>query len=140
MSNVKLELKRVFPAKVSEVFEAWTQPAVLQQWFAPGEMSAAVDADVRAGGSYRIVMRRPDGQVHTVTGVYKELVQNEKLVFTWGWEGEQRHESQVTVMLVDRGGETELTLLHELLASEESKAQHAHGWEGCLDKLAARWR
>ena len=45
-----------------------------------------VAADARVGGRYRIEMRRPSGEAHDVGGVYREIVPNEKLVFTWAWD------------------------------------------------------
>ncbi|WP_373046881.1 SRPBCC domain-containing protein [Vulgatibacter sp.] len=130
-----LEMRRVLPAAPEVVFAAWTMPERMQQWFAPGAMSAAVEVDLRVGGSYRIEMRDPDGSVHATHGTWREIVPNRRLVFTWGWEGPDRHESLVTVELFDRGGSTELLLRHERLASAESRSQHEQGWLGCLEKL-----
>jgi len=138
MTTAKLELKRVVPAPAEQVFEAWTKPAVMGRWLAPGPMTCDAQADVRVGGSYRLAMTQPDGTQHVVSGTYREIVPNQKLTFTWSWS-EDPHVSQVTVSLRALGGETELTLLHEQLASEESKARHDEGWVGCLDKLRKLW-
>jgi uncharacterized protein YndB with AHSA1/START domain len=105
----------------------------------PGEIVAVrVDADARVGGRYRIEMRRPSGEGHNVAGVYREIVPNEKLVFTWSWDpapGEEPHESLVTVLLKPDEGGTLLTVIHERLFDEESRAGHEGGWNGALDKL-----
>ena len=60
------------------------------------------EADARVGGRYRIVMRTSDGEEHDVSGVYREVVPNEKLVFTWAWRSTPERESLVTVMLKRR--------------------------------------
>jgi uncharacterized protein YndB with AHSA1/START domain len=105
----------------------------------PGEIVAVrVDADARVGGRYRIEMLRPSGEAHNVGGVYREIVPNEKLVFTWSWDpapGDEPHESLVTVLLKPDEGGTLLTVIHEQLFDEESRAGHEGGWNGALDKL-----
>ncbi len=91
---------------------------------------------MRVGGRYRIVMRSPDGEQHDVSGVYREVVPNEKLVFTWAWRSTPERESLVTVVLRSAGGGTELTLTHEQFFDEEARDKHRHGWDGCLARLA----
>ena len=56
----------------------------VKRWMGPGEIKALrVDSDPRIGGRFRWVMRAPDGEEHDVSGVYREVIPNEKLVFTW---------------------------------------------------------
>ncbi len=57
------------------------------------------ETDARVGGLNRIVARSPDGEQHEVSGTYREVVPNEKLVFTWAWRSTPERESQVTVLL-----------------------------------------
>ena len=63
-------------------------------------------------------MRAPDGEEHDVSGVYREVVANEKLVFTWAWKSSagRRDESLVTVLFKPDGDGTLLTLTHEQFA------------------------
>ena len=69
------------------------------------------ETDARVGGRYRIVMRAPDGEEHDVErDVYREVVPNEKLVFTWAWQSTPERESLVTVELKPDGDGTLLTL------------------------------
>jgi uncharacterized protein YndB with AHSA1/START domain len=96
------------------------------------------ESDARVGGRYRFVMRSPDGAKHAVGGVYREVVANEKLVFTWAWDaapGDEAYESLVTVLFKPDGDGTLLTLTHEQLFDEESRVGHGKGWNGALDKL-----
>ena len=67
-----------------------------------GAKSLRAEADVRVGGRYRIVVRTPDGEEHDVSGVYREVVPNEKLVFTWAWRSTPERESLVTIALKAR--------------------------------------
>ena len=89
----------------------------------------------RVGGRYRVEMRSPDGKDHDVGGVYREVVANEKLVFTWAWKSTPELESVVTVLLKADGDGTLLTLTHEQFADEDARDRHQHGWNGALDKL-----
>ena len=106
---------------------------------APGEMTVALaETDPRVGGRFRVVMRNPSGEEHDVGGVYREVVANEKLVFTWAWKAtppDEPYESLVTVLFKPEGGGTLLTVLHEHLFDEESRDGHEHGWVGALEKL-----
>lgn len=109
----------------------------MKRWFAPDDAFSVpvAEADVRVGGRYRIVMRAPDGEEHHVSGVYREVVPNEKLVFTWAWRSTPERESLVTVTLRAVGAGTELTLTHEQFFDEEARDKHGQGWNGCLARL-----
>jgi uncharacterized protein YndB with AHSA1/START domain len=102
------------------------------------------EVDLRVGGTYRIQMKAPDGELHTVGGVYREVAAPEKLVFTWAWEAgggcgdsenEQPAETLVTVEFREKGQSTEVILTHELFPNTESRDKHDEGWSGCLARL-----
>ena len=133
-----LTLKRRIKAAPAKVYAAWTDPQKITSWFGPagGQMLRA-EADVRVGGRYRLVMRTPDGEEHDVSGVYREIVRDEKLVFTWAWRTTPERESLVTVALRPDGDGTLLTLLHEQFFDEPARDRHQVGWTGALDKLVA---
>ena len=80
-------------------------------------------------------MRTADGEEHDVGGEYREVVANEKLVFTWAWRSTPERESLVTVLLKGDGDGTLLTLLHEQFFDEAARDRHRFGWTGSLDKL-----
>lgn len=131
-----LTLKRRLDAPPATVFSAWTEPEKLAQWMGPeGVEVTHAEADLRVGGRYRIVMRSPDGEDHEVSGEYREIVPDEKLVFTWAWASTPERESLVTICLKPDGAGTLLTLLHERFADEEARDHHKSGWTGALDKL-----
>ena len=131
-----LTLKRRLQAPPTKVFAAWTDAEKVKRWFAPGEATIIrAESDARVGGRYRFVMRAPDGEEHDVSGVYRDVVANEKLVFTWAWKSTPERESVVTVLLQPDGDGTMLTLTHEQFADEDARDRHQHGWNGSLDKL-----
>ncbi len=133
---LSLDVSKTIAAPRARVFAAWIDPALVKLWFAPGDMTVGdVSVDAKVGGSYRIVMQGKEG-TPTAIGEYKEIVSNEKLVFTWGWEGDPSQPTLVTVTFHDEGKGTRVDLKHERLSTEKSRDSHRHGWIGCLDNLA----
>ncbi len=131
-----IKVVRQFQAPPARVWQAWVSAEALKQWMGPGPVVCLeAQADVRVGGSYRILMQSPDGEHHDVGGTYREIQPNRKLVFSWAWKSTPEHESLVTVELraIDTG--TEMTLTHEAFRDEAARDHHAQGWEGCLAKL-----
>ena len=131
-----LTIKRRLNAPPAKVFAAWTDPEKVKGWMGPGEMKALhAECDLRVGGRYRWVMRAPSGEEHDVGGVYREVVPNQKLVFTWAWKTMPERESLVTVLLKPDGDGTLLTLTHEQFFDEDARDRHHGGWNGALDKM-----
>ena len=130
-----LTIKRRFKATPAQVFKAWTEPAQLAQWMGGPEITAVeAKADVRVGGRYQIRMTKADDE-HNVSGVYREVVPNEKLVFTWAWRTMPERESLVTVHLKADGDHTIMTFTHEQFFDEAARDRHEHGWTGSFGKL-----
>ena len=131
-----LTLKRRLKAAPAAVYAAWTEPEKIAKWFGPEQIETLrAQADARVGGGFRIVMRSPDGEEHDVSGIYREVVPNEKLVFTWAWRSTPERESLVTVLIKPDGSGSLLTLIHEHFFDETARDHHREGWTGCLDKL-----
>ena len=93
------------------------------------------EPDVRVGGRIAVVRAWTDSEYHEVGGVYREVVPNQKLVFTWAWRTTPERESLVTITLKPDGDGTLLTLIHEQFFDEAARDRHQHGWTGTLDKL-----
>lgn len=145
-STTTLQISRTFQANREKIFKAWTTADALKEWFGPTDDFSVplAEVDLRVGGKYRIQMKAPDGEMHTVGGVYREVVAPEKLVFTWAWEAgggcgdsknEQPVETLVTVEFREKGQTTEVLLTHELFPNAESRDKHNEGWSGCLTRL-----
>jgi uncharacterized protein YndB with AHSA1/START domain len=102
----------------------------------PGEIKTVrAEADLRVGGQYRIVMLTPAGEEHDVGGIYREVVPNEKLVYSWAWKSMPERESLVTVTFKGEGSGTLLTITHEQFFDETARDSHQGGWNGALVKL-----
>jgi uncharacterized protein YndB with AHSA1/START domain len=133
-----LTLKRRLNAPAAKVFSAWTDPEKIRRWFGPREAEVLrAESDPRVGGRYRILARTSDGEEHDVSGMFREVVPNEKLVFTWAWRSTPERESLVTVELRPDGGGTLLTLTHEQFFDEAARDRHQHGWTATLERLDA---
>ena len=132
-----LQVKTIVKASKQRVFAAWSQSEILQKWFAPGEMTVAhAEVDFRIGGQYLIRMQRDTGEQPTVCGRYQEIISDERLVFTWKWQGSEEEETLVTVELSELANGTEVCVTHEKLANTELLERHRYGWQGCLHKLS----
>ncbi|HXA46597.1 MAG TPA: SRPBCC domain-containing protein [Burkholderiaceae bacterium] len=132
----ELTLNKRCNAPVARVFAAWSTAEMLKRWFGPGTVGVAeAQVDFRVGGVYRIVMRHDDGRTHIVNGAYRQIVANERLCFSWQWEGSEAV-TEVELTFRAAGQQTDLTLLHREFPTVESRDQHNEGWQGCLVKLA----
>ena len=138
-----LRLSRRFAAPPERVFDAWTNPSVLREWWAAAADWEGADAevDLRPGGRYRLAMRdTTSGAVHAVTGEYTEVVRPQRLAYTWTWEDEQpeMRGSEGSLVVVDFVAEEHGTLVlvtHSGFADERIRDMHATGWTACLDNL-----
>ena len=143
MANTKtqerpsLSIVRKLDAAPAKVWRAITEPEFLKRWMAPGDdfKIPVAEVELRVGGHYHIIMHSPDGQVHDVSGSYREIVPNRKLVYTWAWKTTPDRQSVVTIALRASGTGTELTLRHEEFADAEARDHHQMGWNGCLARL-----
>lgn len=135
---LSLRLTRLIRADREAVFRAWTEPAVMREWFCPeGGTVEAAESDLKVGGRYRITMRMPD-RISVATGVYREIDPPRRLVFTWRWEegeGPKEGETLVTVELAERGEDTLLELIHEGFATADARDGHEQGWSSALNRL-----
>jgi uncharacterized protein YndB with AHSA1/START domain len=139
----KVELREVIDVPPPQVFDAWTRPDRMAHWIAPGD-AAVLDSsvDLRVGGRYRIRMRgEMNGNRYDVAvgGIYRDIVPNERLCFTWAYEDAEHHKSvgdslvTVTLRAVPHG--TEILLVHEKILTRERREGHLWGWTDCLKKL-----
>jgi uncharacterized protein YndB with AHSA1/START domain len=145
-SERELVVTRTFHGPARIVFEAWTKPELLKQWWAPksfGVSFISCEADVRAGGTYRFVFGHPASeQPMEFFGRYIDVTPHSRLVWT-NDEGDEDG-PVTTVTFEERGGET-LVVIHELYPSkkalDDAMASGSISWSGeqfeQLDQLLA---
>ena len=144
--NRELVLDRVIEAPRAAVWRCWTEPDLLVQWFTPAQWTTkSADMDVRAGGRFNTVMQDPDGNTHPNTGIYLEIVDGEKIVFTdavnEGYEPSENPFMVGTLTFADEGDATRYRAVVRHF-SEESKTRHEEmgfhaGWNAAADQLEA---
>ena len=137
-SRPSLTLKRRIDAGSEKIYAAWTDAEKIARWFGPSQVkdgTVRAEIDLRVGGRYRISFESADGEYHQVGGVYREIVPNQLLVFSWAWHTTPERESQLTISLKPDGGATLLTLRQEALFDEAARSGHERGWTESLDKL-----
>jgi uncharacterized protein YndB with AHSA1/START domain len=136
-----LGITRIFDAPRHLVFKAWTEPGHLVHWWGPrGFTSTILVNDVRPGGTYRVHMRGPEGDDHWSQGVYREVVEPERLVMAGAWtdaDGKPTSpETLLTVTFEEQQGKTKLTLHQAVFESVTVRDEHRGGWTSSLDRLA----
>ena len=134
-----LKLSRQLNASPQTVFDYFTQPEHLSEWFAPDpSMTTEIRRlDLTVGGQFELAMINPaNEESYVLTGEYREIEPGSRLVYTWHWKSEPGDEvSQVTLSFKDHAGGTLLELCHERFATEESRDKHGQGWAACLSRL-----
>jgi uncharacterized protein YndB with AHSA1/START domain len=125
-SEREIAFVRVFERPRHLLFEAWTKPEHVRQWWGcDGSCLTVCDIDLRVGGAWRIVMRMPDGSDHPFRGVYREIVPNERLVYSECYDVPQIESPEwlTTVIFEDFEGGSHLT--HSILhSSREARDGH----------------
>jgi len=139
--ELALEIERVFNAPRSLVYAAWTDPVHATKWAPHGMKIIHTEAELRPGGKIRVGMRHVNGAEHWESGVYREVVANERLVFTHAWEddeGNRGPETLVRVEFEDAGpGRTRMFFRQTGFSSIASRDGHRQGWSESFDDLAA---
>ena len=147
--NLSLEITRVIAAPIQRVFDAFTRPEVIRQWFGPpATVVPSVESNLTEGGAYAIHMQGtlPDSEAQfpfqsinskaAVHGTYTRVSPFDLLQFTWIADWAPGETSLVTLHFRELDGGTELRLIQDRFASENSRDAHNHGWSAPLDKLA----
>ncbi len=146
-----LVISRIIDAPVELVWKAWTEPERLMRWWGPKDFtSPSCKLDLRVGGKYLFCMRDPDGKDYWSTGVFREIVPQQRLSFTdsfadpqgnvvpasyYGFDAPFPEELLVTVTFEDLGGKTQLTMKHTGFPDAENKDMAGLGWNQSFDKL-----
>jgi uncharacterized protein YndB with AHSA1/START domain len=135
-----LVLHRRSPVTPEKVWRAWTDPQAIAKWWGPGGQDpvSLAELDLRVGGRFRIVFGGPTGTQHECAGVYKEVVPDRKLVFTWCWPNTTPERvSLVTILLRGEGGGTDMEFRHEQFFDQAACDGHRRGWTETFAKLEA---
>ncbi len=126
-------ITREFDAPRELVFQAWTDPKHLAQWWGPkGFTNPVCEWDVRPGGKIYDVMRAPNGDRYPMGGEFREIVPPEKLVFACGAldeNGDLLFEFLHTVTFTGRKGKTKLTMHSRVTMTTAGANRYIGGFE-----------
>jgi uncharacterized protein YndB with AHSA1/START domain len=136
----EITITRVFPVPRELVWKAWTEPDQLAEWWGPQGWTTPLDSitmDVRPGGTFRMTGVSEDGTEMPQEGVYREVVEPERLVLEEPGAGNW-HEGAVSALtFTDLGdGRTEVTLRATINTTDEMRVHAEAGMAGSLDRLA----
>jgi uncharacterized protein YndB with AHSA1/START domain len=126
----QLEREIVVDATPATVFPFLSQREQLLSW-----IGTDADIDAKPGGTFKVLV----GGKHPSLGEFVEVVPDQKVVFTFGWD-EPGHpipagSTRIEISLIPEGEKTRVRLVHSGLPVD-AVADHAHGWEHYLDRLA----
>lgn len=141
----ELVISRIIDAPRERIFHAWTTR--FKEWWGPHGMTTPfVEMDLRTGGVFRTLMRAPDGSEYPTKGIFLEVVENERIVFTDaygpGWQpSPELFFTAVTTFDALPGNRTRYTAraLHWTVENRQAHEEMGfyHGWGESIDRLAA---
>ena len=150
--KAELTITRIFDVPRNLVWKAWSEPERLMRWWGPKNFTAPVcRIDFRVGGVYLCCMRSSEGQDFWSTGVYREIIPNERIVCTdsfadekgavvpashYGMASDFPLEMLVKVTFEDYEGKTKMTLHHIGIPAGQMSELTTAGWNESFDKLA----
>ena len=112
VGDLKIEMTREFSAPKHLVFLAHTSCEHMKRWWGPRRMEIVeCSIDFRVGGKWRIVQRDPEGNVYAFRGEYREIVPNERITWTFEYEGMPGSIAVETMTLTEKDGRTTLKAL-----------------------------
>jgi len=142
----ELVITRTFNAPRALVWQAWTDPEHIMQWWGPkGFNNSSCAMELRVGGSFHLNMCAPDGNTYPCKGIFREIVEPERIVYDS--EADESHpcgaglppRSVVTVRFIEQGNKTQMTLHTHFENSARKDAANQAGysssWGECLIRL-----
>ena len=118
------------------VWKAWTDPEWIARWVGsdPNGSVRHVNTDVRPGSTFEFAFTDSDGTQHTARGIYREVIPNRKLSFSWRWASEAGIETSIVVELEQDGRSTSMRFEHAGL-THASPHDYAFGWRSTFEKM-----
>ncbi len=143
--GMEVKFTRVFDAPRKLVFQVWTDPKHVAQWWGPhGFTNPRCEWDARTGGAIHVDMRGPGGRIYPMAGTFQEIVEPERLVFissALDEAGNSLFEVETTVTFAEQGGKTTLTMHARVVKSSGGAMQYIRGmeagWTQSLERLEA---
>jgi uncharacterized protein YndB with AHSA1/START domain len=140
IEDLTVTVRKTVNAPLEKVWKGFTEPAQMVKWFGCDRVTnIQISQDFRVGGKYRIEGdNREEGDKVAVYGIFKEIIENKKVVYTWSNESKvyPAENTVVSAEFIAKGDSTEIVVEHTKFASEKAKEGHTQGWTQSLDKFA----
>ncbi|QJD97151.1 SRPBCC domain-containing protein [Mucilaginibacter robiniae] len=142
-NELKLGAEKDFAVPVEKLYQAWITPEDLKQWWKPSENHlTTVNLDVREGGKFKYEFEGKDHQIAlAITGDYKEVKPNEKLMYSWNWDIPtdtiKPSDHELTIEFVANGDGSKIKVTQKNFQDDESITPHQEGWDKALNDLQA---
>lgn len=134
-----LHISRLLDAPRGLVYRMWTEKHLMDRWSCPDAFTISDSgAELKVGGTWHATMRAADGSDMRLGGVYREILLNQRLVFTHAWldgAGTPGPVTVVSVSFTDENGKTRMELRQTGFDSAASRDGHEGGWTECLNKF-----
>jgi uncharacterized protein YndB with AHSA1/START domain len=141
LASDELLITRTCDAPASLLFELWSQPPHLKRWMGPANfVCPEAEIDVRIGGAYRAMIKSADHGENWFGGIYREIEQDRRLVFTFDWDNDGPSAgigTIVTITFEERDGKTVQTFHQRPFLNVERRDSHVGGWNQAFDKQQA---
>jgi len=139
--NRTITIKRTFDAPLKLVWEAWTQPEHIAQWWGPkGAAITVVEHNFTVGGAWKYTMPMPNGQEFISEGVYSEIVEFERICTSADFRP-MTEGVELQIILAENGNKTDFTfhVIHptEEYCKQQEKMGIYNGWGSAFDRLDA---
>jgi uncharacterized protein YndB with AHSA1/START domain len=138
---IRLYVQKDFSVSRDRLFDAWTKEEELKKWWHPmGNQLERVVNELKDGGQVRYEFTNSEGgHPVTVEGVYKEVQNKEKLVYTWNWsltdDTIRNAEFLLHIEFLEQEQGSRLQVAQENFSDEESMQPHREGWDKALQEL-----
>jgi len=141
IADNELLIIRTFDAPPAVVFALWSNAEHMKRWMGPKDFTCPeASIDFRVGGAYRAMIASAEHGENWFGGIYREIVPDKRLAFTFTWENEGPSagiETLVTITFEERDGKTVQTFHQAPFRDVERRDSHVGGWSEAFDKQAA---
>lgn len=137
-SDREIHIERIFQASQARLWQAYTDPAHVKQWWGRGHPLTVEQFDLRPGGHWRVVERTPTGEVHGFEGRFRAIAPPDRLEMTFDWDGAPGHVSVQTITFTALDADrTRVTTHVQFLTAAERDAMLTAGMEGGMNESYA---
>ncbi len=137
--NTTVTIKKTFNAPIQLVWEAWTQPEHIAQWWCPkGIETKVVEHNFKVGGKWKYIMPMPDGNEFVAEGEYIEIVKFEKIISTADFRP-MTEDVEIQALFTQNGNKTDFifNIVHptEAYKIQQEKMGILNGWGSVFERL-----